>query len=200
MKQCNVEAKKQKHLFPLNVTRRTEHACSQSSKRKKMEWLVCYHMHHQYLHIFSHRNRASDGCQLHHPALKKKKIIFGCTGFCCWGLSLVSVRRGCSLVVMHGLLIAVAFLVSEHRLLILGSIVMVHRPSHLRGMWDLPGLGIKPVSPALQGRFPTTGPPGKPTRSPLKGILDINWQYSYSASIFFSRGFTILSLEENVIA
>ena len=28
-------------------------------------------------------------------------------------------------------------------------------------MWDLPGLGIKPVSPALAGRFLTTGPPGK---------------------------------------
>ena len=28
-------------------------------------------------------------------------------------------------------------------------------------MWDLPGPEIKPVSPALQGRFLTTGPPGK---------------------------------------
>ena len=29
-------------------------------------------------------------------------------------------------------------------------------------MWDLPGSGIKPVSPALSGRFFTTEPPGKP--------------------------------------
>ena len=29
-------------------------------------------------------------------------------------------------------------------------------------MWDLPGLGIKPVSSALAGRFFTTEPPGKP--------------------------------------
>ena len=28
--------------------------------------------------------------------------------------------------------------------------------------WDLPGPGIKPVSPALTGRFFTTEPPGKP--------------------------------------
>ena len=29
-------------------------------------------------------------------------------------------------------------------------------------MWmSIPSPGIKPVSPALQGRFPTTGPPGK---------------------------------------
>ena len=29
------------------------------------------------------------------------------------------------------------------------------------GMWDLPGPGIKPMTPALAGRFLTTGPPGK---------------------------------------
>ena len=30
------------------------------------------------------------------------------------------------------------------------------------GMWDLPRPGLKPVSPALAGRFSTTAPPGKP--------------------------------------
>ena len=29
------------------------------------------------------------------------------------------------------------------------------------GMWKLPGSGMQPVSPALAGRFWTTGPPGK---------------------------------------
>ena len=29
-------------------------------------------------------------------------------------------------------------------------------------MWDLPGPGIKPMSPALAGRFFTTESPGKP--------------------------------------
>ena len=28
-------------------------------------------------------------------------------------------------------------------------------------MWDLPGPGLEPVSPALAGRFLTTVPPGK---------------------------------------
>ena len=28
-------------------------------------------------------------------------------------------------------------------------------------MWDLPGPGLEPVSPALAGRFLTTLPPGK---------------------------------------
>ena len=32
----------------------------------------------------------------------------------------------------------------------------------LRGMWDLPGPGLKPGSPALAGGFLTTVPPGKP--------------------------------------
>ena len=34
----------------------------------------------------------------------------------------------------------------------------VKLPFHI---WDLPGPGIKPMSPALAGRFLTTGPPGK---------------------------------------
>ena len=32
----------------------------------------------------------------------------------------------------------------------------------LCGMWDLPRPGLKPMSPALAGRFSTTAPPGKP--------------------------------------
>ena len=31
----------------------------------------------------------------------------------------------------------------------------------LRGMWNLPGLGMEPVSLALAGGFLSTGPPGK---------------------------------------
>ena len=30
------------------------------------------------------------------------------------------------------------------------------------GMWDLPGPGLEPMSPALAGGFLTTAPPGKP--------------------------------------
>ena len=36
------------------------------------------------------------------------------------------------------------------------------RAQSLRGMWDLPGAGLEPMSPALAGRFSTTVPPGKP--------------------------------------
>ena len=45
----------------------------------------------------------------------------------------------------------------EHRVSRCGTQVYL-----LHGMWDLPRPGIKPVSLALQGRFLTTGPLGKP--------------------------------------
>ena len=35
----------------------------------------------------------------------------------------------------------------------------------LHGMWDLPGPGMEPDSPALAGRFLTTGPPGRSCRT-----------------------------------
>ena len=35
------------------------------------------------------------------------------------------------------------------------------RASLLRGMWELPGPGLEPVSSALAGVFSTTAPPGK---------------------------------------
>ena len=36
-------------------------------------------------------------------------------------------------------------------------------------MWDLPGPGLGPVSPALAGGFLTTAPPGKPCKYIFKG-------------------------------
>ena len=44
----------------------------------------------------------------------------------------------------------------EHRLSSCGTRALL-----LRGMWDLPGPGLEPVSPALAGGFLTTVPPGK---------------------------------------
>ena len=41
-------------------------------------------------------------------------------------------------------------------------------------MWDLPGPGFEPVSPALAGGFLTTAPPGKPRDGPLEdGTLEV---------------------------
>ena len=71
-------------------------------------------------------------------------------------------ERGPLLIAARGPLTVAASLVAEHRL-------QTHRLSNrgswaqsLRGMWDLPGPGLEPVSPALAGRLPTTAPPGKP--------------------------------------
>ena len=53
-----------------------------------------------------------------------------------------------------------------------GSWALERKPSScgaraqlLRGMWDLPGPEIEPVSPALAGGFLTIAPPGKPVYS-----------------------------------
>ena len=37
----------------------------------------------------------------------------------------------------------------------------MHRLKLLRGMWDLPGSGIEPVSPELAAGFFMTEPPGE---------------------------------------
>ena len=51
----------------------------------------------------------------------------------------------------------------------------------LRGMWDLPGPGIEPVSPALAGGFLTTAPPGKSDLMDLKHQK--NLQFLFRASL-----------------
>ena len=70
-------------------------------------------------------------------------------------------KQGPLFIAVHGPLTIVASLVVEHKL-------QTHRLSNcgsraqlLRGMWDLPGPGLEPVSPALAGRFSTTAPPGE---------------------------------------
>ena len=90
-------------------------------------------------------------------------------------------ERGYSLVAVLRLLIAVASLVAQHRLQdsqvsvvaahVLCSCIsqaLEHRlngygsqASLLRGIWDLPGQGMEPMSPALAGGFFTTETPGK---------------------------------------
>ena len=62
-----------------------------------------------------------------------------------------------------------ALVVVVHGLSSCGSQALEHKLNScgpgalfLRGMWRLPGSGIKPVSPALTGRFFTTEPPRKP--------------------------------------
>ena len=113
---------------------------------------------------------------------------------CCAGSSLVAEKNGgYSLVAVCGLLMALASLVAEHRLQgVRASVIMAHRfgswnssalehklnscstwAQFLHGMWNLPRLGIRLVSPALAGRFSTTKPPGKPPSS----CLSHSWKF-----------------------
>ena len=70
-----------------------------------------------------------------------------------------------SVVVMHGLS-SCGSQALERRLSGCGTWAWL-----LCGMWDLPGPGLEPVSPALAGGFLTTAPPGKP---PLEGFKQRN--------------------------
>ena len=100
---------------------------------------------------------------------------------CVWAFSSCG-ERGLLFVAVRGLLIEVASLCCGARALGAWTSVVVTRglsscgsqalegrlsscgarASLLRGVWDLPGPGIEPVSPALAGRLLTTAPPGKP--------------------------------------
>ena len=71
-------------------------------------------------------------------------------------------ERGPLFIAVRGPLTIAASLAAEHKL-------QTHRLSNcgsraqlLRGTCDLPRPGLKPMSPALAGRFSTTAPPGKP--------------------------------------
>ena len=112
--------------------------------------------------IWSLRTSDSHSLSLFKKIDKRNSFFKKCICFwllrCCVWLSLGTENRGCSRVAVHRLLlIAVAFLVAVHRFVACS-------------MWNLSRSMIKPVSPALAGRFLTTGPPGKPSHS-LEGDI-----------------------------
>ena len=72
-----------------------------------------------------------------------------------WGPLFIAVR---------GPLTVAASPVEEHRLQTRRLSSCGPRAQPLRGMWDPPGPGHEPVSPALAGGLPTTAPPGKPRK------------------------------------
>ena len=84
------------------------------------------------------------------------RVGFSLGGFSCRGAQ--ALGTWASVVVAHGFSSCGSWAL-EHRLSSCGA-----RAVLLRGMWDLPGPGLEPVSPALAGGFLTTVPPGKPSK------------------------------------
>ena len=64
------------------------------------------------------------------------------------------------------------------------------RAQLLRGMWDLPGPGSEPVSPALAGRFLATAPPGKSLNPAVLRLNPTAHDFSDSP-IYFLRGHSL---------
>ena len=73
-------------------------------------------------------------------------------------------ERGPLFIAVRGPLTIAAPPVAGHRLQTRRLSNCGSRAQLLHGMWDLPGPGHEPVSPALAGRLSTTAPPGKPWR------------------------------------
>ena len=90
-------------------------------------------------------------------------FILAVLGLCfCARASSSCGRRGPLFITVRGPLTIMASLVAEHRIQTRRLSSCGSRAQLLCGMWDLPRLGLEPVSPALAGRFSTTAPPGKP--------------------------------------
>ena len=71
-------------------------------------------------------------------------------------------ERGPLFIAVRGPLTISASLVAEHRLQMRRLSNCGSRAHLLRGMWDPPRPGLKPVCPAPAGRLSPTAPPGKP--------------------------------------
>ena len=82
-------------------------------------------------------------------------LWLGRSGFCHCGARALGTQA--SVIVARGLS-SCSFQALECQLNICGEQALL-----LHSIWDLPGSGVKPVSPTLTGRFFTTEPPGKPS-------------------------------------
>ena len=102
-------------------------------------------------------------------------FIFGCVGSSLLrtGLSLVAASRGYSSLRCMGFSLRWLLLLWSTGFRHVGFSSCGARAPLLHGMWDLPGPGLEPMSPALAGGFPTTAPPGKPDWIFLKLFFDL---------------------------
>ena len=104
-------------------------------------------------------------------------------------------KRGPLFIAVRGPLTITASLVAERRLQTRRLSNCGSRAQLLCGMWDLPRPGLKPVSPALAGRFSTTAPPGKPQGA---GLLT-NTYSAYTGTIMWFLFFILLTWHNTII-
>ena len=115
--------------------------------------------------------------------------------FCARAFSSCS-KWGPLFIVVRGPLIIAAYLVAEHRLQTRRLSNCGSRAQPLRGMWDPPRPGLKPMSPALAGRLSTTVPPGKPCWKIFNhnfNFITCDCLFIFSVSSWFSLGRLYLS-------
>ena len=111
--------------------------------------------------------------------------IYGCLGLCCCLSFLQLWRAGLLSSCCCGCLFAEGSLVKVPGLQGPGSIVVAFRQLPC-GTWDLPGPGIKLVSPVPQGRFSAPGPAGKPHSVFLWLMEYLCVQHLYLRRIWFT--------------
>ena len=104
-------------------------------------------------------------------------------------------KRGPLLIVVRRPLTVAASLVVEHRLQTRRLSNRGPRAQVLRGTWDPPRPGLKPVSPAPAGRPSTTAPPGKPCLFILLTVsFAVQKLLSLSRSHLFIFAFVLFAL------
>ena len=136
-------------------------------------------------------------------------FIYGCVGSSFLYEGFLQLRQaGATLIAVRGPLTVTASPVAEHRLQTHRLSSCGSRAELLCGMWDLPRLGLEPVSPALAGRSLTTVPPGKPHVTPYKitflslSCKQSRWPTTHlvRADVFgglYGQGQYIISLKDN---
>ena len=104
-------------------------------------------------------------------------------------------KRGPLFIAVRRPLTVVASLAAEHRLQTRRLSSCGSRAQLLRGMWDLPKPGLKPVSPALAGGLSTTAPPGKPSRYFLIfSLISSVTSWLFSSALFSLHGLYFLQI------
>ena len=109
-------------------------------------------------------------------------------------------KRGPLFIAELGPLTVAASPIAGHRLQTRRLSSCGPRAQLLRGVWDLPRPGLKPVSPASAGRLSTTAPPGKPLAGTLNQTSESAPNISYQQPVSYSSVLNGLYLNGSLFA